>query len=205
MIDPTSEHDLLMQAFRAAGADDGAVWILAAETTGPRELDFLLSRGVTRAQVRSDFERFMVERWEEVILPNARDARVAASHARAMWPGLLVLNMTGFDVVRWRSDPALRPHIRELHTLLKDMVFDAFVHVVVAGPGWAYAEGERRRVNRALERRLPTCDSDGHELGAEDLRASARAADEDVRTRLGAHLNLQETIDDVLPDVDVAP
>ena len=204
-IEPTFEHDLLLQAFRAAGAAAGAVWILAAETTGERELDFLLARGVSRADVRGDFDRYMEERWEQVIVPNAQDAEAAADHARSTWPELLVLNLAGLDVVRWRRDPELKVHVRALHKLLKDTVFDAFVHIVVAGPQWAYAEGERARVNLALQRGLPICDVDGRHLGVDDLRAAAADADADVRRRLGGHPVLREAIDDVLTGVDIAP
>jgi hypothetical protein len=205
MTEPTSEHDLVLQALRAAGADAGAVWILAAETTGERELDFLLTRGVSRSEVRNNFDRYMEQRWEQVIVPNAQDAEAAATHARSTWPQLLVLNLAGLDVVRWRRDPELKDHVRALHKLLKDMVFDAFVHIVVAGPQWAYAEGERARVNLALQRALPICDVDGRALGVDDLRSAAAAADDDVRTRLGSHPVLRDTIDEVLTGVEIAP
>ena len=195
----------MMQTLRAVGADAGAVYILAAETTGERELDFLLARGVSRAEVFEDIDRYRTERWEEVIVPNAQAAEDTACEARATWPGYVVINLAGLDVERWRDNPDLKDSVRDLHMLLKDMVFASFAQVVVAGPEWAYAPGERQRVRRALESGISICEPTGRPLTREDLRGAVRTADETIRARLGGHPRLRNTVDQVLPGVGIEP
>jgi hypothetical protein len=198
------EHDLVMQVLRAAGAETGAAFVLAAETTGHRELDFLLTRGVGRQEVHRNIELYRRDRWEQVIVPNAEAAAEAARRARETWPGVVVLNMAGLDVRRWRDDPDLNQDaVRRLHMELKNMIFDEYVTIVVAGPEWAYARGERNRVRRALEAGLPVYAPDGRRLDTDEPRDAVRAADETIRRRLGEHAHLRDTIDQVLPGVAI--
>lgn len=192
-----------MDTLRAAGAADGVAYVMAAETSGPRELDFLLALGMSRSEVLRDIEAHRVARWEQVIVPNADDAAAASRHARVVWPELLVLNLAGLDIRRWRDDPSLLPALRTLHTHLKDMVFESFARVVVTGPGWAYAAGERQRVNRALRDGLPICDPQGHTMSLSQLQAAVDEADETIRERLGGHPVLMSSIDEVLPAVSI--
>lgn len=190
----TPEHDIILQAFRACGAEHGMVWILAAETTGKRELDLMLELDATRDELR---DHHPGKRWERVIQPNARAAQEVVDQARQRWPQLLAANLNGLDVPAWERRA-------DLHTLLKDTLFDRHARVVVAGPDWAFSTGERRRANAAIARGLDVVDDEGRPVDAELLHRQAEAADRIIRGHLAPHPRLCATIPDVVPDVPIA-
>ena len=86
-----AEH-LLVQAFLAAGAADGIVYVMSTETRGPRELELLIELSATREELGTTYRR---ERWLRIIQPNALATEVAVQRARRLWPELLVINHNG--------------------------------------------------------------------------------------------------------------
>ncbi len=92
---------LLLEAFQAAGADDGLIYVSVPITSGPRELRLMAELGCTREEVRSIHR----ERWlSEVVQLNEQEAVAWAARVRALFPQQLVVEPARLHVSEWSQD-----------------------------------------------------------------------------------------------------
>jgi hypothetical protein len=158
---------LLVEAFEAAGADDGLVYVSVPITSGPREFQLIAELKCTREELRSVHR----ERWlGEVVRPNEQEALTYAARARALFPQVLVVEPARLHVSQWTQAD---------YGTFWEALIRRFALRLVATPDWAFSSGSRQEVEVALEIGLPILDIQGSQLSAEDLRAADDAA---VRT-----------------------
>jgi hypothetical protein len=163
---------LLIEAFQAAGADDGLVYVSVPITSGPRELQLLVKLGCTREQLRSEHR----ERWlAEVVRPNEREAVAYAARVRALFPQQLVVEPARLHVSQWSQ--------KDYGTFWETLI-RKFALRLIATPDWALSSGSRQEVEVAVEIGLPILDVRGHPQTSEDLVNADRSA-RDAARRFG--------------------
>lgn len=158
--------DLLLEAFEAAGADEGVIYVSVPITSGVRELRLMRKLGCTREALQQDPNHR--EAWLELVVrPNERDARVHAARVRALFPRLLVVEPARLHVKDWDSSA--------YDDFWKKLIQRYALRVVVT-PEWAFSRDARLEVNAAIRARLPIIDLDGAELPYGALAAHDQAA-----------------------------
>lgn len=179
----TNEH--LLQAFEAAGASSGVVYVSVPITSGLREIALLDELGVPSSELRQQFR----DRWRrEVVEPNERDALEHAGQARVANPGLLVVDPSRLTVMGWEQDDynGFWIKLMERHAVR-----------VVAVPGWEFSRGARGEVSLGIALGHPVTDEAGTVLDRTDLEAIDVAA----REKLIAQGWAQSKVDAYLPQM----
>jgi hypothetical protein len=156
--------DLLLEAFQAAGADDGLIYVSVPITSGRRELTLMAQLSCTRDELRTEHR----QRWlEEVVRPNESEAITYAARVRALFPQQLVVEPARLHVSAWSQAD---------YGAFWETLIRKFALRLVATPDWAFSSGARQEVAVALEIGLPILDIQGQPLDLEDLaRADADA------------------------------
>ena len=180
---------LLLEAFQAAGADDGLVYVSVPITSGPRELRLMSELKSTREQLRSEHRA----RWlSEVVHPNEQEALTHAARVRALFPQHLVVEPARLHVSDWTQT--------EYGTFWETLIRE-FALRLIATPDWAFSSGSRQEVKIALEINLPILDIQGTQMSVNDLEAADKAARQYARD-LGLS---NEEIDELLPWTGFSP
>lgn len=157
---------LLLEAFQAAGADDGLTYVSVPITSGPRELKLLAELRCTREELRSVYRA----RWlAEVVGPNEQEAVTYAARVRALFPQQLVVEPARLHVSGWAQED---------YNIFWDALIRQYALRLVATPDWAFSVGSRQEVDVAWEIGLPILDVRGRLQTAEDLAASDSLARE---------------------------
>ena len=158
----TNRH--LLQAFEAAGAAAGTIYLSVPITSGRREIAILQELGIGSREFRSKYP----DRWrDEVIRPNEGEALMFADKVRADAAGLLVVDPSRMTVTGWDQDDYNGFWVRLL---------ERYAVQVAAAPGWEFSKGARGEVGAAVALGLPVVDIDGRTLARADLEAADRRA-----------------------------
>ena len=158
----TNRH--LLQAFEAAGAAAGTIYVSVPITSGRREIAILRELGVGSQEFRSRYP----ERWrDEVIRPNESEALVVTDKVRADAGGLLVVDPSRMSVAGWDQDDYNGFWVRLL---------EQYAIRVVAAPGWEFSKGARGEIGAATALGVPVVDVEGRSLSRPDLEAADRSA-----------------------------
>lgn len=183
----TNQH--LIQAFEAAGAERGLVYLGVPITSGRREIDLLRRLGVASAELR----RCHADRWrKEVLEPNEEDAAICAAKARAVANGELIVDPSRMAVAGWEPDD----YNRFWTSLLKK-----YATRIVAAPGWEFSKGARGEIGYAITVGLPVVNLDGEPLTVQELRAIDASARQALLDEGWADVE----VDGHLPSMDCAP
>jgi hypothetical protein len=156
--------DLLIQAFEAAGADDGIIYVSVPITSGVRHLKFVRELGLSSTDPPDAYR----SRWlEEVLKPNEEDAKVYAIKVKELFPQSLVVEPARIRVEGWNQE--------EYDTLWNRLIEQHAIRAV-ATPGWAFSRGARREIEVALRVGVPVLDINGNLLSVKDLAQQDRVA-----------------------------
>jgi hypothetical protein len=178
----------LLQAFEAAGADDGVAYLSVPITSGKRELELLAALHTSLGTLQSVHR----DRWlAEVVTPNEQDAARYAATLRAQMAGTLVVDPSRMRVVGWDQN--------DYNTFWIALI-ERFAVRIIAAPGWEFSRGARGEIALALVRRLPVQTIDGATLDENRARHDAEKALEEAH-RLGLP---DEVIREALPAFDAA-
>lgn len=178
----TNEH--VLQAFEAAGAAGGVVYLSVPITSGSREIALMRELGITSAELHRDYE----SRWRsEVVQRNELDARAHAERLRARLPARLVVDPSRIFVKGWDQG--------DYNTFWISLM-ERYVRQLVAAPGWEYSKGARGEVSLAVLLKHPIAEVEGSALTPDDIEKLDRSAyaslvdqgwsDEQVRAYLPA-------------------
>jgi hypothetical protein len=162
---------LLLQAFDAAGAEDGLVYVSVPITSGPRELSLMARLGASREDLRSTHRDLWLA---EVVRPNEKEAVSYAARARVLFPQQLVVEPARLHVSAWSQ----ADYGSFWETLIK-----GYALRLIATPDWAFSMGSRQEVDLAFRIGLPILSINGDTLNAAELAAadaSARQAGRDL-------------------------
>lgn len=156
--------ELQFQAFRAAGADDGSVYLSVPITSGQRELKLMAALRCSSDQLRSDHR----EQWvADVLRPNEENAAGYARRLREMLPHQLVINPAELNVPGWSQHD---------YAGFWEAFVERFAARVVLAPGWEFSRGARAEVRLAIRLSLPILDMNGSALTTTSLHDSDTAA-----------------------------
>jgi len=165
----TTDH--LLQAFAAAGASAGILYVSVPITSGRREVTLLDELGTDVGSLRREHRR----RWlEEVVAPNTREARALAERLRAEHRGTLVVDPAEMAVEGWAQDD---------YNAFWVVLMERHASLLAAGSGWELSRGARGEIGFGVALGLPIVDANGHALDIEDLRAMDRAAHDELAAR----------------------
>jgi hypothetical protein len=183
--------DVVLEAFEAAGAEAGLVYVTVPITSGRREFRLLHELGCTRDELRTRFR----DRWlHEVVHPNEEEAKELAGLTRTTFACALVVDPSRLHVTEWTQED-----FDKLWTVL----IEGYARVVVVSPDWAFSRGARLEVALALSLGVPLADPFGRELTASDVAAMVEEAEAELRHEGWS----AEAIRAMLPEVpvDAAP
>lgn len=165
---PTNLVDYMLQAFSAAGAENGIVYVSVPITSGEGELRAMKREGYRdRVRFRSDHPAICRELQSE----NEQTAIAIVEQVRELFPYVVVVSPISIAVAHWGQVE---------YGEFWDRVIEEFAVRVVAGPGWAMSRGARREINTALRLGVPLLDVAGRACSYEDLAkadSEARATD----------------------------
>src|SRR4051794_10229137 len=117
--------DVVLEAFEAAGADDGVVYVTVPITSGRREFALMHELRCTRDDLRTRYR----DRWlEEVVRPNEEDARTYVGQARIAFSGQLVVDPSRLHVTEWSQDDFDK---------LWSTLIERYGRVLVVTPAWS--------------------------------------------------------------------
>lgn len=182
----TNQH--LLQAFEAAGANHGLVYLSVPITSGRLEIAILDELGLSS----EEFHRQHPDRWrDEVIRPNEEQARIIAEKVRASSPGVLVVDPSRMAVAGWEQDD---------YNGLWMKLLEEYATQVVASPGWHLSRGARGEVGYAISLGLPVVDLDGNSLSRDRVEALDTAAREELMARGWASTRVAEYLPPLICD-----
>jgi hypothetical protein len=165
------EIESALQAFAAAGAERGLIYLSTPITTGRRELELMSTLG---AGSREELRRCHADRWlSQVVQPNERDCLLQAELVtQTVALGRLVVNPARMKRPAWDQEDYDR---------LWAGLISEFPVTVLPLDGWEYSRGARLEVALALRLGAPVIDIQGRPLSAHDLVGSVAEADRVVR------------------------
>lgn len=153
----TNEH--LLQAFEAAGAGGGVIYVSVPITSGAREVALLQELGVSADELRRHHRR----RWRsDVVDPNEDEAARHVEKVRAASSGRLVVDPSRLMVSGWSAEDYNGFWVK---------LMERHAEQVVVTPGWELSRGARAEVGYAVALGLPVLDIDGRALTLDDLAA----------------------------------
>jgi hypothetical protein len=179
--------ELLLEAFEAAGADDGLVYVSVPITSGPRELRLMAELRCTREELRSTHK----DKWlSQVVGPNEGEAVSYAARIRALFPQQVVVEPARLHVSGWSQMD---------YGGFWEALIRKYALRLVATPHWAYSSGCRQEIEAALQIGLPILDVRGEVLTPEALAG----ADLEAR-RSAIELGFSaEEVDRYLPPISI--
>jgi hypothetical protein len=176
-------QNILLDAFLAAGADDGLVYVSVPITSGPREFRLMSELGCSRDRLRREFRT----KWlSEVVRPNEEEAIAYAARVRALFPQHLVVEPARLHVAEWGQED----YGNFWETLIR-----RYAIRVIASPHWAFSVGSTHEIAIALELGLPILDIGGRPLDQSSLAGMASSARQEI-LRMGFS---SEEIEQYLP------
>jgi hypothetical protein len=181
-------YEPILEAFEAAGADQGIAYVSVPITSGRLELDLLLELNCSREDLRTRYR----ERWlNDVVYPNEQRAKLAVSQARGTFHDLLIVDPSRLHVPDWGQDT--------FDKLWRTLI-ERYARRLVLSPGWEFSRGARVEAALAVELRLEISDPLGRPLDLTDLRA----IDEAARSALVAAGWTDRQVADLLPELTTA-
>jgi hypothetical protein len=177
----TNEH--LLQAFAAAGADEGIVYLSTSITSGYRLLKLSEVLNVRPDKLQSEVPKAWRDR---VFEPNLEEARNNARILRARHRDRIVIDPSAIEVKGWLQFDYNSFWVELLST---------FPTNLVVSPNWEYSKGSRYEVAFALRKGIPISGMDEREITARDAELASESA---VRYLLSLGLN-NEAVQAMLP------
>ena len=151
----TNEH--LLQAFAAAGANNGVMYVSTPITSGKRLFEVSISHKLPvndLAVVHSDV-------WtQEVLIPNIEFARSVAENLRRNFPGTTVVDPTQIEVKGWQQFD---------YNAFWINLISRFPTTIIATPGWEFSKGARYEIAHALATAIRILDIDGEEISQSEV------------------------------------
>jgi hypothetical protein len=177
----TNEH--LLQAFAAAGADGGIIYLSTSITSGYRlfKLSELLDIPPDRLQSEAP------QAWrDQVFEPNIEEARNNARTLRAKNQNKIVIDPSAIEVKGWLQFDYNSFWVELLST---------FPTNLVVAPNWEYSKGSRYEVAFALRKGIPISGMDESDITEKDAELASELA---VRYLSGLGLS-DEQVQALLP------
>lgn len=183
----TNEH--LIQVFRCAGANNGVVYLSTPITGGINLLQAAKDLLMAPAELKNEQPQIWFER---VVQPNIDSAQKLASRLRQSNPTKIVIDRSEMSIDGWEQGD---------YNSFWHQVLGSFDTTLVLAPGWEFSRGARLEVAHCLSQHIKILDSEGHELGVDELQ---RMNNEALRL---AELDFSE-IDNIgwlLPSISLPP
>lgn len=179
--------DVVLEAFEAAGAEAGVVYVTVPITSGRREFALLHELDCSRDRLRTQFR----DRWlDEVVRPNEEDARLYVQQVRSTFACRLVIDPSRLHVAEWTQDD-----FDKLWTTL----IERHGRVMVVTPEWAFSRGARLEVALALSLGIPMSDPWGNSLTRSDLAAMLQQAEVELREAGWSPESIRTLLPEVIP------
>jgi hypothetical protein len=160
--------DSLFQAFEAAGAGDGVVYLSVPITSGRRAFDLAHRLGCDVDALPTRHS----EQWErEVLRVNEEAAQIFAAELRVRFPTELVIDPSRIAIEGWTQN--------EYNAFWSTLIRKYAVHVVAA-PDWAFSRGARHEIDDATRLGLQVLSIDGRVLTTDMLAAEAETTFRDL-------------------------
>lgn len=168
----TLEIEAAIQAFSAAGADRGVLYLSTPITTGLYEYELMDELGLERTDLRAKRQ----DDWlMHVVAANETDAAQQADRLTETWAlGRLVINPARVKFSTWSQDE---------YDVLWSRLLKEFPTTVVPLPGWAYSRGARLEISLAVELGLAVLGLDGGRLTHDALLREVQRADNEIEER----------------------
>jgi hypothetical protein len=178
------QHQLLLQAWECAFADDSVIYLSGPLNTGPRFVDWYRHRGRSIEQSK---RRYSQEHRRSVLQPNSRDLKAVADRLRVSLREP-VLEPASLKIADWSQKD---------YAALWARVIQRFVHHIVLMPGWEFSSGCSAEVVRGFQSGIPLTDVDGSPISFEYARE--RLQDSVAETaRDGVPLALSTSLSELL-------
>ena len=157
-------NENLLQAFSAAGAEDGIIYLSTSITSGFRLFEVSQIQGTSPESLQSRYP----EIWKKLVFDaNLEEARNLATDLRRNNPGKIVIDPSMIEVKGWEQF--------DYNSFWVSLI-SAFPTVLVVAPNWEYSRGARYEVAHAFASHVTVLDHKGNELsesGAQGLSNEA--------------------------------
>jgi hypothetical protein len=160
-------NENLLQAFSAAGAEDGIVYLSTSITSGLRLFKVSQSLGI----LPEDLKLSQPDAWKELVVDaNFHEAQRLAKALRGKYLGKLVIDPSMIEVKGWQQF--------DYNSFWVSLISN-FPTTLVVAPNWEYSRGARYEVAHAFANRTAVLDTEGSSITAmiaETLTSDASTA-----------------------------
>lgn len=148
-------NENLLQAFSAAGADDGIIYLSTSITSGFKLFTVSQSLGTSPESLQSTHPKA----WKELVFDaNLNEARQIAKSLRTKYLGKIVIDPSSIEVKGWQQF--------DYNSFWVSLI-SAFPATLVVAPNWEFSRGARYEVAHAFKNGIAILDANDRSVTRE--------------------------------------